>query len=428
MKSDTKNFSSKLEKFTLFRNYKILDLNIKKVTYSKIYFVIFYIAIFGIYVFYYGGRDQVDFTAFYRAVNLWTNGLDPYDRNYPFYFLNAPSTLIFISPLSLFSLETASVLYRLFILMILIKLCLDIKKQLKLDIILILSVLVLSTPVRTTFGSGLGGILILYAFWHLIYPIIRKKYSKFGIRESMLSLIILSFKPYLFLGFFVLFLINRKYQIIGSIITLFLGVNLCLSYKYPLLKNWLENMKFRSSNLTKEEGASSYISIINRLLEFLVDTSDAWVISGAFFVFINGYVLTRAVKEKDSEIQIIYCLILTMTAGIYINHRDYIAQSIILLLLFKKYGNFKNFDTLVYLTRCGLLTGSWIFQILASAFEPKKRPKLFLIILIAIPSFISAYNSQNNFSASALIYDINIQSINIFLLILLSKFEKNKIN
>lgn len=372
---------------------------------SRTYFIIFYFLVTVIYVIYYGVRDQVDFTAFHRAASLFLMDENPYDRNYPFYFLNAPSALIFIFPLGLFEVQVASILFRCINFVLLFFLVWKVKKDTHLELSLILSILILSTPIRTTFGSGLGGIFVAISIWYLISPYALRREPAKPLQEAFWALGILSFKPYLFAGIFILYLLLRRFKSLFCIFGVFAVVNIFLSVNKPLIFEWVDNMRVRSSGLASEDGASSIVSIISRLGES--STLTAWIIHFAWplYVIINSLVLTQLIKTSVPSLKACYALIITMSLSLYVNHRDYVLIPIVALILLASFQRLPAQNSLTLMLRCGLLTGSAIFQLVSSLFEPRRKSLFVLTLIISLPSFLSGYFWHKDLEKSFLIYD-----------------------
>lgn len=377
---------------------------------SRIYASVFYIGIFLIYVAYYGARNQVDFTAFYRAASLFTEGSNPYDRNYAFYFLNAPSALIILSPLALFDLQLASVVYRCISMILLIYLCRRINKDTKLNYLQICSILILSTPIRATFGSGLAGIIVAISVWHLAMLILNDNVKYSSLTNGFFALGVLSFKPYLFVGIFVLYLALRRYRDLLIIVSFFLVVNFILSIDQPLLEYWLENLFVRSDGLLSEDGASSIVSIITRItMYFVIGQIIAWPI----YIIVNLTIMYLIFKTPNIILKVCFALTLSITAQLYINHRDYVILPLILTILLKHGFKINHYEVILYFSRCGLLLTSALFQFAVSVLEPKSRVKPKILLVCCIPSFVSGFFWNQNLEISFLIYDISMQIMTI---------------
>jgi hypothetical protein len=390
-------------------------------TQSRIYACVFYIGILLIYVAYYGARDQVDFTAFYRAANLFTEGSNPYDRDYSFYFLNAPSALIILSPLAFFDLELASIVYRCISLILLIYLCQRINRDTKLNYLQIFSILILSTPIRATFGSGLGGVIVAISVWHLAMLILNDsiKYSSFT--NGFFALGVLSFKPYLFIGIFVLYLALRRYSDLLIVTSFFLVVNLILSIDQPLLVYWLENLFVRSDGLLSEDGASSIVSIITRItMYFTIGQIIAWPI----YIIVNLTMIYLIFNTPNTILKVCFSLTLSISAQLYINHRDYVILPLIVFILLNHGFKINHYEVMLYFSRCGLLLTSALFQFFASVFEPKSRVKAKILLMCCIPSFVSGFFWNQNLEISFLIYDISMQIMTIIIFINLIQIRR----
>lgn len=387
---------------------------------SKTYLFLFYGIIIFIYIFYYGGRNQVDFTAFYRASDLFLKGYNPYDRNYPFYFLNAPSALYFIGPLALFDLNIASILFRLVNFILLVLLIKKINSDTKIPVEVILSVVLLSTPYRSTFGSGMGGIFIAIGTWYLVSPLIFHKKSKLGVKEAMFALLILSFKPYLIFGIVILYLSLKQFKTLFLGLVIFIIANMILSINQPLYLYWIENMRVRSNGLFKEEGASSIVSIVNRFSELFINLEgSAWV----FYITLNLLLVYKVFSAKNIALKTSYSLCLTLALGLYINHRDFVALPLVVLICISKKFKVKNIEAIQLLSRCGLLLTSALFQFFSSFFEPNKRYSFIKIAVISTPSFLSGLFWDRNLEYSFLIYDFTIQLTLFYVVYSLIKIE-----
>jgi hypothetical protein len=388
---------------------------------SRIYATVFYTCIFLIYVAYYGARNQVDFTAFYRAASLFTEGSNPYDRNYTFYFLNAPSALIILSPLALFDLQTASVVYRSISLILLIYLCRRINKDTKLNYLQICSILILSTPIRATFGSGLAGVIVAISVWHLAMLILNDNIKYSSLANGFFALGVLSFKPYLFVGIFVLYLSLHRYRDLLIIVSFFLVVNFILSIDQPLFVYWLENLFVRSDGLLSEDGASSIVSIITRItMYFVIGQIIAWLI----YMIVNLTIMYLIFKTPNTILKVCFALTLSITAQLYINHRDYVILPLILIILLKHGFKINHYEVILYFSRCGLLLTSALFQFAASVLEPKSRVKPKILLVCCIPSFVSGFFWNQNLKISFLIYDISMQIMTIVICINLIQMRR----
>jgi hypothetical protein len=388
---------------------------------SRIYASVFYIGILLIYVAYYGARDQVDFTAFYRAASLFTEGGNPYDRDYNFYFLNAPSALILLSPLALFDLQSASIVYRCVNLILLVYLCQRIKRDTKLNHLQIFSILILSTPIRTTFGSGLGGVIVAISVWHLSMMILNDKVKYSSFTNGLFALGVLSFKPYLFIGIFILYLALRRYSELLIVTSFFLVVNLILSIEQPLLVYWFENLFVRSDGLTSESGASSIVSIITRIT---VGLFVGQIIAWSIYIMINLTIVYLIFKTPNTMLKVCFSLTLSISAQLYINHRDYVILPLILFILLNHSFRINHYEVILYFSRCGLLLTSALFQFVVSLFEPKSKVKAKILLMCCIPSFASGFFWNQNLEISFLIYDISMQITTILIFINLIQIRR----
>ena len=412
LKPFTKQFVSSLTE---------IKAKVYKTNQSRIYATIFYTGIIFVYVAYYGARDQVDFTAFYRAANLFTQGSNPYDRDYSFYFLNAPSALLILSPLTLFNLQLASIVYRCISLILLIYLCRRINRDTKLDYLKIFSILILSTPVRATFGSGLAGVIVAISIWHFAMLILKDnvKYSSFT--NGFFALGVLSFKPYLFIGIFILYLALRRYKDLLVVTSFFLIINLTLSINQPLLVYWFENLFVRSDGLLSEDGASSIVSITTRIAAyFAIGQVLAWPI----YMLVNLSIVYLIFKTPNTMLKVCFSLTLSITAQLYINHRDYVVLPLIIFILLNHGFKIKHYEVMLYFSRCGLLLTSAVFQLLASVLEPKSRVKFKILLFCCIPSFVSGFFWNRNLEISFLIYDISMQMTTFIIILNLIQIRK----
>ncbi len=407
-----------------------LQSSLLRIKSSKSYIIIFYSAILLVYVGYYGSRSQVDFTAFHRAATLFVSGENPYDRNYDFYFLNAPSALIFLFPFGFMQVQAASILFRIVSLFLTMVLVWKIHKLTNLNYLLILSVFVLSTPIRATFGSGLAGLFVAMSIWFLVSGIIYKREKVSPIILGVISLGVLSFKPYLILGILILYLALGKIKELFWIALVFTVCNLMISIKLPLLFYWIENMLVRSEGLTNEPGASSVVSLITRLSELIPGLNALSTIAWPVYILLNIGICFLLLTSKDLVTKVGFALVLSISAGIYLNHRDYVLLPILILILLaeKKIVKFKT--TLLYLSRCGLLTSSFLFQLAATIFEPREKPKLILLAFCSLPSLVSALYWSVDLRISFLIYDFSIQCVTailIYSLYLNYRIEKKEV-
>jgi hypothetical protein len=388
---------------------------------SRIYATIFYTGIIVVYVAYYGARDQVDFTAFYRAASLFTQGSNPYDRDYIFYFLNAPSALLILSPLALFNLQLASIVYRCIMLILLVYLCRRINRDTKLNYLKIFSILVLSTPIRATFGSGLAGVIVAISIWHFAMLILKDNVEYSSFANGFFALGVLSFKPYLFIGIFILYLALRRYKDLLVVTSFFLIINLMLSIDQPLLVYWFENLFARSNGLLSEDGASSIVSIITRIAaNFAIGQVFAWFI----YMLVNLSIVYLIFKTPNTMLKVCFSLTLSISAQLYINHRDYVVLPLIIFILLNHGFKIKHYEVMLYFSRCGLLLTSAVFQLLASVFEPKSRVKAKILLFCCVPSFVSAFFWSRNLGISFLIYDISMQITTFIILLNLIQIRK----
>jgi hypothetical protein len=378
-----------------------------------------------IYVFYYGVREQVDFTAFHRAAVLFLNGENPYDRNYNFYFLNAPSSLIFLAPLGFLSGTEASVLFRTISMLILVILFRQIKKDTNLDGLLIGSFLILSTPVRTTFGSGLAGLIVAIAIWNLVRPIVFNRTTNPAV-TALYSLGLLSFKPYLIVGILFIYLILKKYIQIMWITGIFVIANLIVSLRQPLYLFWLDNLRFRSKGLTSEEGASSIVSSITRLSELIPGMTWIAFLSWPIYIAINSFILFAIFKSRAVIHLVCLGMILSLTSALYINHRDYVILPLVVLLLLSTSQEIRTLNLIRYLLRCGLLLSSAIFQLVASIFEPKTKFNLKVLLLCVCMSLLSGLFWRLDLRVSFAIYDLSIQAATYLVLNEIYRIDNSK--
>jgi hypothetical protein len=164
-------------------------------------------------------------------------------------------------------------------------------------------------------------------------------------------------------------------------------------------------MRVRSSGLASEEGASSLVSIISRLGES--STLTAWIIHFAWplYVIINSLVLRQLIKTSVPSLKACYALIITMSLSLYVNHRDYVLIPIVALILLASFQRLPAQNSLTLMLRCGLLTGSAIFQLVSSLFEPRRKSLFVLTLIISLPSFLSGYFWHKDLEKSFLIYD-----------------------
>ena len=398
-----------------------LKAGMYRINQSQIYTCIFYIGILLVYVVYYGARDQVDFTAFYRAAQLFTDGNNPYDRDYTFYFLNAPSALVVLSPLALFDLQLASIIYRCISLILLIYLCQRINKDTKLNYLQIFSILILSTPIRATFGSGLGGVIVAISVWHLAMLIINDNIQYSPFINGFFAMGVLSFKPYLFFGIFVLYVALRRYRDLLVILSFFLVVNSILSIGQPLMVYWLENLFVRSDGLLSEAGASSIVSIITRItMYYIIGQVIAWSV----YIIVNSTIIYLIFKTPNTMLKVCFSLTLSISAQLYINHRDYVILPLILFILLRHGFKINYYEVILYFSRCGLLLTSAIFQFVVSVFEPKSKVKAKILLACCVPSFVSGFFWNQNLEISFLIYDISMQITTIIIFVNLIQIRK----
>jgi hypothetical protein len=400
-------------------------MKIESLTNSRLYVILFYTLILLIYIFYYGVREQVDFTAFHRAAVLFVNGANPYDRNYPFYFLNAPSSLMFLAPLGFLGEAVASVLFRLLSTLFLVILYQQIKKDTHVDGLLIGSLLILSTPIRTTFGSGLAGLIVAISIWNLVRPLVFDR-STNPIVTALYSLGVLSFKPYLIIGVLVIYLVLKKYIQLLWIMGIFVIANLIVSLRQPLYRFWLDNLRFRSKGLTSEEGASSIVSSITRLAELIPGMTWIAFLSWPIYIGINSFILFAIFKSRESIHLVCLGMILSLTSALYINHRDYVILPLVLLLLLNSTQEFRNLNLIRYLLRCGLLLTSAIFQLVVSIFEPKTKINLKLLVPCVCLSLTAGFFWKLDLRVSFAIYDLAIQAVTYLILFEIFQIDNSK--
>ena len=143
------------------------------------------------------------------------------------------------------------------------------------------------------------------SIWHFAMLILKDnvKYSSFT--NGFFALGVLSFKPYLFIGIFILYLALRRYKDLLVVTSFFLIINLTLSINQPLLVYWLENLFVRSDGLLSEDGASSIVSITTRIAAyFAIGQVLAWPI----YMLVNLSIVYLIFKTPNTMLKVCFSL------------------------------------------------------------------------------------------------------------------------
>ena len=194
-----------------------------------------------------------------------------------------------------------------------------------------------------------------------------------------------------------------------------------LSIDQPLLVYWFENLFARSNGLLSEDGASSIVSIITRIAaNFAIGQVFAWFI----YMLVNLSIVYLIFKTPNTMLKVCFSLTLSISAQLYINHRDYVVLPLIIFILLNHGFKIKHYEVMLYFSRCGLLLTSAVFQLLASVFEPKSRVKAKILLFCCVPSFVSAFFWSRNLDISFLIYDISMQITTFIILLNLIQIRK----
>ena len=389
-----------------------------KLTRANLNGLIFPFVLLGFYVLYYSTREQVDFAVFWTAGNNWNLARNPYEvinqSNPGHPYVNAPSGLFLFSLFARFDLELAGVIFRIISVGLGLVLCYFIERKYSIPVLLTLPFMIFSVPFRVTVGSGQVGLIVCFSFFLLFIMELKSKTFDLLIK-ILLGVIVLSLKPYMFIGYFVYLLLKRCHlQLILTTLT-FLLLNILISPNLFLIREWILNLRDVGGDTFVEANNSSIIALMNRSTGNLA----LGLLFYAAFNFFLVYKLWRNIGS--SKYSIFYTAILGIELSPYIHHQDYLLPLFAFLIVSSDWEP-RMLRILSIWTGVGLQLNSFFIQLIIEFYRNfvywRERTLPYSIIFLLIGSVSAVLWSQGQLDWAFLVYDTNYQIWVFFLVVL----------
>lgn len=384
--------------------------------------LIFPFVLLGIYVLYYSTREQVDFAVFWTAGNNWNTGRNPYElinqSNPGHPYINAPSGLFLFSLFAKFDLELAGVIFRILSVGLGLVLCYLIERKFSIPILLTLPFMIFSVPFRVTVGSGQVGLIVCFSFFLLFIMELKSKGFDFFIK-ILLGVIVLSLKPYMFIGYFVYLVLKRCYLQLTLTAFTFLLLNILMSPNLFLIREWVLNLRDVGGETFDEANNSSIIALMNRSTGNLA----LGLLFYAAFNLILIYKLWRNIGS--SKYSIFYTAILGIELSPYVHHQDYLLPLFAFLVISSDWSP-RMFRILSIWTGVGLQLNSLFIQLIIEFYRNffywREKVLPYSVFFLLIGSVSALLWSKGHLEWAFLVYDLNYQ-IWVFLLVVLQNLS-----
>jgi hypothetical protein len=376
---------------------------------TKFHLFVFPLALMVLYLSYYSSQRQVDFAVFWTAGLNWNEGRNPYEllnqSNPGHPYVNAPSALFLFSILARLDLDAAAIVFRAISASLGILLCFVIQRKMNIPLVFTIPVLIFSVPFRVTIGSGQVGLVVSLSFF-LLLLIESKKTIINLVFKIFLGVVVLSLKPYMFLGYMVFLLLKRSFPQLLLTPCVFLLINALMSPNFFYIREWISNLQSLGRVTLSEANNSSIIAITNRL------TGSIPVALACYFAF-NAFLLYKLyINISQTKTAIFYTTILAVELSPYVHHQDYLLPLFGFFIISNEFGGKISKIVSIWLG-VGLQFNSLVIQVSIELYRTIIfwREKMFgySLLFLAIGGLIAHQWSLGNLDRAFALYDATYQ-------------------
>jgi hypothetical protein len=385
--------------------------NIREIFISaKFYFYIFPILLVALYIPYYASQPQVDFAVFWTAGQNWNEGRNPYElqnqSNPGHAYLNAPSALFLFSTFARLDLDVAAILFRTISALLGLLLCFIIQRKMAIPVLFTIPVLIFSVPFRVTIGSGQVGLVVSLAFF-LLFLLEHKSMKLDFLLKIFLGVVVLSLKPYMFLGYFFFLLFRKSFYQILLTPSVFLFVNFLMSPDFFFIREWLVNIQTAGSFTLSEANNSSILALTNRLTGSFALALFSYLALNIFLI----YKLWRIISQTKTAI--FYTAILAIELSPYVHHQDYLLPLFGFFVISNQFSGRISKVLSIWLG-VGLQFNSFLIQALIESYRTiiswGEKLARYSLFFLTIGGFTAYQWSLGNLERAFALYDTTYQA------------------
>jgi len=387
-----------------------IEANLQKILLqTKFRFYIFPLVLIALYLAYYSAQRQVDFAVFWTAGQNWNEKRNPYEllnqSNPGHPYVNAPSALFLFSVLARLDLDVAALLFRAISASLGILLCFVIQRRMQIPVLLTIPVLVFSVPFRVTIGSGQVGLVVCLSFFLLL--LLENKRTKIELLQKIfLGVVVLSLKPYMFLGYMVFLILKRSFSQLLLTPFVFLLINSLMSPNFFYIREWISNLQSLGNVTLSEANNSSIIAITNR---FTGSTLFALVC----YIAINAFLIFKLwMNIHQTKTAIFYTAILAIELSPYVHHQDYLLPLFGFFIISSEFGS-KISKILSTWLGVGLQFNSLLIQALIETYRTiffwREKMVGYSMFFLTLGGLIAHQWSLGNLEMAFALYDATYQ-------------------
>lgn len=382
---------------------------LKRFIQTKFYLFVFPLMLIALYLAYYSSQRQVDFAVFWTAGQNWNEGRNPYEllnqSNPGHPYLNAPSALLLFSILARLDLDDAAIVFRAISASIAILLCFLIQRKMHIPMLFTIPVLIFSVPFRVTIGSGQVGLIVSLSFF-LLFLLEYRRTKVELILKIFLGVVVLSLKPYMFLGYMVFLLLKRNFPQLLLTPFVFLLSNALMSPNFFYIREWISNLQSLGSVTLSEANNSSILALTNRL-------TGSIALALVCYFALNIFLIYKLwVNIAQTKIAIFYTTILAIELSPYVHHQDYLLPLFGFFIISIEFGS-KVSKVLSIWSGVGLQLNSLIIQALIELYRTivswPEKVFGYSLLFLAIGGLIAYQWSLGNLEWAFVLYDATYQ-------------------